>query len=67
MADTSQLNGLPAVTPLDGKETVTMRGCPVTVTVEELEAVTLLASVTLKVSVYPPLTCSVKVNVPVPE
>ena len=43
-----------------------MRGCPVTVTVEELEAATLLASVTLKVSVLTPLVDSVLLKEPVP-
>jgi hypothetical protein len=56
VADTVQLNGLPAVTPDDGQVTVTTSGWGATVTLAEPEAVTLLASVTLKVSVNLPFT-----------
>ena len=66
VALTVQLNGLPAVTPEVGHETVTTRGCAATLTVAEAEALTVLASVTVKVSVLLPLVGSVLLNVPVP-
>jgi len=66
LAVTVQLNGLPAVTPEVGHDAVTTRGWPPTVTLAEADAVTPLASVTLKVSVFDPLEFSVRLNVPVP-
>ncbi len=66
VADTEQLNGLPAVMPDVGHVTVTMRGCGATATLAEPEAVTWFASVTEKVSVKVPLTGWVTVNEPVP-
>jgi len=66
VALTVQLNGLPAVTPEVGHETVTNAGWPATVTVAEPDAVTLLASVTLNVSVLVPFVFSVLEKVPVP-
>jgi len=69
VADTVQLNGLPAViaAEVDPQVTVTIRGCGTTLTLAEPEAVTPLASVTLKDSVNCPLTGSVTEDVPVPE
>jgi hypothetical protein len=49
VADTAQLNGLPAVRPLFGQSTVTTNGCPAITTVSLPDAVEPLASVTLKV------------------
>jgi len=66
LADTVQLNGLPAVTPEVGHVAETTGGCPPTLTVAEADAVTPLVSVTLKVSVLNPLEFSVRLNVPVP-
>src|SRR6266567_2647068 len=64
-----QLNGLPAVIAAvsDPHVTVTTNGCGATMTLVEPEAVTPLASVTEKVSVNVPFTCSVTEKVPVPE
>ena len=62
-----QLNGLPAVTPEVGHVTVTTSGCAATLTVAEPEALTALASVTVKVSVLEPFAGSVRLKVPVPE
>ena len=65
-AETVQLNGLPTVTPEVGQVTVTTRGVPATLTVAEPDAVTELASVTVKVSVLLPFVASVRLKVPVP-
>jgi len=61
-----QLNGLPAVTPLVGHETVTTKGCAATLTVAEPDALAAFASVTVNDSVLVPLVGSVLLNVPVP-
>src|SRR5712691_4724086 len=66
LAATVQLNGLPAVTPDVGQLTVATRVWPATLTVADPEAVTLLASVTLNVSVFVPFVFSVLEKVPVP-
>ena len=66
VADTEQLNALPAVTPDVGQVAVTTRGWAATLTVAEPDAVTPLASVTLKVSVLVPLDGSVLLKVPIP-
>ena len=65
-ADTVQLNGLPAVTPLVGHETVTTSGVPTMFTVAEPEALTALVSVTVNDSTLLPFVVSVRLNVPVP-
>ena len=66
VAVTVQLNGLPAVTPLVGHETVTVTGWAATVTLAEAEALAAFASVTVKDSVFVPLVGSVRLIVPVP-
>jgi len=66
VAVTVQSNGLPTVIPIVGHDTVATSGCPFTVTVAVLKAVTPFASVTLKDSVFVPLTGSVLLRVPVP-
>jgi hypothetical protein len=66
VADTVQLNGLPAVNPEVGHVTVTTIGCGATVTLAETDMVTPLASVTENFSVKVPLTGSVTVKLPVP-
>jgi len=67
VALTVQLNGLPDVgAAVEPHDTVTINGCGTTVTLAEPEAVTPLASVTLKDSVNTPFTDSVTLNVPVP-
>ena len=65
VAETVQLNGLPAVAP-ESQVTVTTSGWGETLMLAEPVAVTPLASVTLKDSVKAPLTCSVTENEPVP-
>jgi len=60
-----QLNAVPAVA-FAGHVTVTTRGCAATVTLDVLEALTELLSVTVKVSVLVPLVGSVLEIVPVP-
>src|SRR5262249_42102973 len=66
VALTVQLNGLPAVRPDVGQETVTTSGCAVIVTDAEPVAVAPFASVTLKLWVNVPLTGRVTLKVPVP-
>ncbi len=65
-AETVQLNGLPAVTPLVGHVTVTVSGVPTMFTVAEPEALTVLASVTVNDSTLLPFVVSVLLKVPVP-
>ena len=60
------MNATPA-DALAGHETVTTKGCAVTSTVVEADAVAPFASVTVKDSVAVPLTCSVRLTNPVPE
>src|SRR6266699_1514838 len=55
-AVTSQMKGLPAVRPDAGQLTLTIKGCPVIVTLAEPTALAPLASVTVKDSVKVPLT-----------
>ena len=66
VAVTVQLNGLPAVNPVVGQDTVTTSGCAATLTVAEPEALAPLASITVNDSVFVPLVGSVLLNVPVP-
>ena len=66
VAETVQLNGLPAVT-LESHVTVTTSGCGATETIADPVACTPLESTTVKLSVNWPLTCSVTEKVPVPE
>src|SRR5437867_4808156 len=66
VADTLHVNGLPAVTPLDGQVAVTTKGWGATVTVADPTAPTVLASTTVKVSTFNPLRSSVRLNTPVP-
>ena len=65
VADTVQLKALPMV-PDAGQLTVTTIGLPETATDADPEALTALASVTVKDSVLGPLVVSVLLNVPVP-
>src|SRR3989442_8225936 len=67
VAETMQLNGLPAVRPEVGHVTATTKGCGATVTLAEADSVTLLASVTLNVSVNVPFTGWVTLKLSVPE
>ena len=55
VADTVQLNGLPAVSPVLGQSTVTVSGLPPTGTVWTAVATTLLASRVERVTVFEPL------------
>ncbi len=64
MADTVQLNGLPAV-PVP-QPTVTTRGCGATLTIADPDALTPLASLAVNVSANEPFTCCVTLNTPVP-
>ncbi len=66
VADTVQLKGLPAVTPLVGHVTVTTSGWPATLTLADPEALTVFASVTVNDSVLVPFVGSVLEIVPVP-
>ena len=66
VADTVQLNGLPAVAP-ESHVNATTNGWGATLTPTEAEAAAPLASVTVNDSTNVPLTGSVTVNVPVPE
>ena len=66
VAETVQLNGLPAVMPEEGQLTVTIKGWPATLTVAEPEALTPFASVTVKDSVLLPLEASVRLINPIP-
>ena len=65
-AETVQLNGLPAVTPLVGHVTLTASGVPTMFTVLEPEALTAFVSVTVNDSTLLPLVVSVRLKVPVP-
>jgi len=66
VADTVQLNSLPAVTPVVGQETVTTRGWAAMLTLAEPEALIVFESVTVNDSVFVPLVGSVRLKVPVP-
>ena len=66
VAVTVQLNGLPAVTPDVGHDTVTASGCAATLTLAEPLALAALASVAVKDSVLTPFVGSVLLSVPVP-
>jgi len=66
VAVTVQLNGLPAVTPDVGHDTVTVSGCAATLTLAEPLALAALASVAVKDSVLTPFVGSVLLSVPVP-
>ncbi len=66
VAETVQLNGLPAVTPDVGHVAVTVSGWAATLTVAEPEALAVLASVTVNDSVLEPFVGSVLLKVPVP-
>ena len=66
VAETVQVNGLPAVRPVFGQSTVTTSGWAAMVTESLPDAVTALASVTLKLWVNVPLVGWVADRVPVP-
>src|SRR5215467_1912437 len=66
MAETSQVKGLPAVSPVAGQLTVTTSGWPPMVTLALALALAPAPSVTVKDSVNDPLTASVRLIVPVP-
>jgi len=66
VAETVQLNGLPAVCPIP-QLTVTTSGCGVTVTLVEPDALAPLASVTVNCSSKVPFTGCVMEKLPVPE
>src|SRR5712692_3798980 len=68
VAETVQLNGLPAVIAAEAEPqtTLTTNGCCTTVTSVEATALLPLASVTMNDSVNDPLTGCVTLNVPVP-
>ena len=66
VAETVQVNGLPAVIPVDGHVAVTTRGWAEIVTLAEPLAEAPFASVTVKDSVNVPFTVSVLEIVPVP-
>jgi len=61
-----QLNGLPAVTPDVGQETVTTSGWAATLTLADPEALAEFASVTVNDSVFDPFVGSVLLMAPVP-
>src|SRR2546422_10038715 len=60
------MNWSPAITPEAGHATVTTSGWTATLTLAEAEALTAIASVTVKDSVLVPLVGSVLLKVPVP-
>ena len=66
VAETVQVNGLPAVIPVDGHVAVTTRGWGAIVTLDELLAEKPFESVTVKDSVNVPFTVSVLEMAPVP-
>jgi hypothetical protein len=66
VAETVQLNGLPAVRPVFGQSTIATNGCGAIVTLSEPLALTAFASVTVKDTVYVPLTGKLADLEPVP-